>query len=187
MRLFSLLFLLIPGLASANGGSGNVSSVFCFGGQGSAGQLSQMCVPESLIGISSTSGGYFALSVGLNTTANYYAALSRNGVLYQVPNAKYTWCPVAIVVSQTANSLMQLVSATSTFVASGVVSLTGGVYQGGAASQYLMNSGPTAGSLVALPVLYTFGQNTWPGVQFNNAGGTFGSVLLICKETANAP
>jgi hypothetical protein len=102
-----------------------------------------------------------------NGGSNVHYPFYKNGSKYQVTSGKRFIVSSIRHYVGSANGGFQLVSATATFsdaTASG--SLTGGVFQFGAAATYGMTGHQTAKTLMVEAMRYVFAAQTWPGVQF---------------------
>ncbi len=127
------------------------------------------------IPLSSLSGtgvnGVFSLygGTGAALTADSFYPLYKNGVAYQVTTGKTAYCFNATLVSSVTNVYFQLLSATASFTFGQSSALTGPVYQAGATTKYVNNSGPTASAQVPIPGTYTFGALTYVGFQAGNS------------------
>lgn len=160
MKYLSLILaLLIPTAAFAGNGSGNVSNVLGLGSFGSVG-------PSSFISIPSTATVFtiFAGDSSTVTTGNFYP-FYKDGVAFQA-GANGTRCFNLVIIPTTANTSIQLVSATASF-AFNAGSLTGGVFQGGATGKYLVPT-QAAATQTTWSGIYKFGASTYGGFQAGN-------------------
>lgn len=153
-------------------GSGNVSNILNVGGAGT--------VPAPLMIPEANSQGYFCLYGGGNVTNNGFGPLVKNGVAYQVPNGKTCKVVGGIFACSAAGDTFQLCSATST-IAQQAGSLTGGVYQGGAAAISCIVTA-AASIPTVMGITYSFAQNTFAGWQNVASGTNYFSIILVCKE-----
>ena len=145
-------------------GSGNVSNTVSFGGVDTS---SNLVIPEL------NTPGYFALY----TRGAAYNPFYKNGVLYQVTNGMT--CKVVRIIYQANGDVGQgqLVHSLTTF-ALGAGSITSGVFQGGAAANYVFVP-LTASVPIDFSFPYSFPSQSYPGIQ--TASGV-GVCMLICKE-----
>ncbi len=148
-------------------GSGNVSNILSIGGFDAAENLT---IPES------NGPGYFTLYAQVGTSG-MFSPFFRDGVQYQVATGKTCKVTKILATCTTTGESFQLVSATATFAAN-AASITGGVYQLGAAGLYIPNT-TTALVAIGYSLTYQFTALTFPGFQANSGGS---SVMLICKE-----
>lgn len=152
-------------------GSSNITNVLTLGGVGN---------PNPLVIAEGNSQGYFTLEASGNGAASFFH-FYKNGVVYQVTAGKT--CKVVSVSysgGSSGDQNIQLMSATNNFtdgVGSG--SITGGVFQYGAAGNY---GGPsvTAFQWYTLAQTYDFAATTYPGFQSHNASRN--TIFLIAKE-----
>ena len=148
-------------------GSGNVSNIVNLGGVDTSNNLT---IPEA------NTQGYFSLSARANAGTGTYSPFYKNGVLYQVTNG--TTCKVVRVVYVAGDAgLAQLVHSLTTF-AINAASITSGVFQGGAAANYVFSS-PTASVPAPYSIEYDFPSQSYPGIQTSSGAGI---VHVICKE-----
>ena|ERR1700676_2215945 len=151
--------------------SGNVSNIVSFGGVDTS---SNLTIPEA------NAQGYFSLNIGQGATStNQYSPFYKNGVAYQVPAGKTCY---VVGITACANSLgagSQLVHSMSVITAN-AVTITSGVYQGGAAGLYVILSGAVTQDVPthwAYP--YSFPSLAYPGAQLSALNY---ALTLICKE-----
>lgn len=148
-------------------GSGNVSNVLQWGGTDTT---SNLIIPEA------NTQTYFALFSGSNGSGGNYMPLCKNGVAYQVPAGKTFKVVSVTVMGGASNATMQLVTATSA-IAQNASTLTGGVFQTGAATSYAyaVASGFTP---VHFAYPYDFAASTFAGVQ----SSSFSGCMVVGKE-----
>lgn len=190
MKLFYLLLALVFPISSfAASGSGSVTDAIAVGS--SPGATVGHFQPNTFMSMSRLTDGsspqvfsIYAAAVSTLTAGNVYP-FYKNGVIYQVTSGKKAYCfNFSAVDIVSSNHGIQLLSATATFANNATTgSLTGAVYQGGVAGNYvwLASSGGQTGADTPLPGTYTFGASTFPGYQWQN--GTFNSsVHGLCYE-----
>lgn len=169
-----LAILLMTGNTFAATGSGNVTNVVNLGGINST---SNLAIPES------NSQNYITLSSNAAGTAGNFYPLYKNGAAYQVTAGKTFYVTkVCVMALTTANSTLQLLSATASF-AYGATSLTGGVFQGGAstpATQLPLYTGTTAGAYQCYDMSYQFAASTYPG--WESGGSVTYSIYVTGAE-----
>jgi hypothetical protein len=172
-NLISLVLVLFATNVFAATGSGNVSNVLTLGGVSNLGNL---VIPEA------NSQGYFALyTSGVAITSGNVAPLYKNGVAYQVTAAK-TFKTTKICVASGAAPVFnyQLITATASFAANATTaSLTGPVYQSGAAGGYSLMNAAAAGVYTCFDATFDMAASTYAGYQSNS---TNNSVIVIGKE-----
>lgn len=186
MKYLLLLTLLIPGVAKAANGSGNVSAVVTLGGvNANSGSLN---VPEAALG--GTAGStYFELIFSfLANTVNSGSAYAfvKNGTTYQVPSGKTAVCTAMISQAGTnTNAPFQLFSNSVSFANNTATgSLTGSqVYEAGPgnSTQCGHYTSPTANVPVNESLIYSFSATTFPGI-ISCSTGTAMAIKLFCKE-----
>jgi hypothetical protein len=128
--------------------------------------------------------GIFSLFIGIGSDVlnDFYPFIkSGTGAAYQVTAGKTAYCFDGTSSGSPANSLFQLVSATSTF-ANAASSLTGGVYQSGSANLYPWTTGSTINVQGINPGVYSFGATTWPGIQAGGTSTTAYTIHMDCFE-----
>lgn len=136
------------------------------------GTVSTIGNPTSQITLSAGNGqGFFGLYTnGVAITAGNYAPFYKNGVAYQVSSGKSFQVYQICVESPGTSAAFSLVSATASF-AHNASSITGGVYQSGTVSNYNMFTSASAEQVKCWNWMYSFAQNTYPGIQGNTATG----------------
>jgi hypothetical protein len=168
------LTLLVSVNVFAASGSGNVSNVITMGGNNTADNL---VIPEA------NTQGYFSL---YSTPAGAAAAgtmgvFYKNGTPYQVTAGKT--CKVVKVYfysSNASSNQFQFVSATASFAnGASTASLTGPIYQGGAAGNYVFSNPNTQFVSSTYSANYDFPASSYVGY----VGGTGGLlIILLAKE-----
>lgn len=184
MKIFYLvLSLFISVNAFGAAGSGNVSEATSLGGFGVAVAGVQSAMPGG-ISVANGNTAQFslyagAMSVGNGVTYPFY----KNGVLYQVTAGKTCRCDKVRHRGGSATGGWQLLSATATFAnATATASLTGPVYQCGAAAVYCQAAHTTANTTWVEGLQYVFAASTWPGAQFSDNTQLY-HLELSCHES----
>lgn len=177
--LLSLLFSLSANAANSVG-SGDFPYV-SVGGNGQS-VASVMPNPPSIV-IPSNDTTWFTLYTGLLSVGNGVTyPFKKNGVIYQVTAGKSAYCTSIRHRVGSASGGFQLLSATATFAdAATTASLTGPVYQCGAAATYCMAGSTTANTIMNESIMYKFGAATWPGIQASDNTQLY-HVALHCHE-----
>jgi hypothetical protein len=127
--------------------------------------------------------GFFTIVSGGGSPASGKVwPFRKNGALYQVTNGKTFVTTKVVCWTSSSSGYFQLMSATATFANDATTgSLTGPVYQSGAADRYqhITQSG-TALVPQHAGVIHSFSGDSYPGVQFNSFGVTV--VWVIGRE-----
>lgn len=170
-----ILSLILNVILSANviaaTGSGNVSSVTTLGGVNTT---------DNLIIPNSNPDGYFSLYAASTLTASNVTPFYKNGVAYKVTNGKTFVVSKICWTAGAPTARLQLLTDTVTFAPNATTaSLTAPVYQGGAAGRYEFTSLSTF-VYVCHSASYNFAQNTYPGIQGQDA--TTHQAIVIGKE-----
>jgi hypothetical protein len=148
-------------------------------GGGSGGATNTMPSDFFTVLSSTNTTSFFSLyTANQGGSSGNYSPFYKNGVLYQVTPGKTCTCYRTKFWDDVAGSRAQLVSATSTF-AINASSLTGGVFQGGVAGNYVLNS-QAAMAWTYYSDSYDFGSATFPGAQFSVPTGRL--ILSACVE-----
>lgn len=168
MRNLIVLFLFLLGSQSFAVPTGT-QSIVGFGGAGTIGDSDY--IPSSVLG--STTEKWMTLHTNIaNITATNVAPLYANGVAYQVPGGKVFYVTKVCYEGTATSSPFQLLTATASFAVNATTaSLTGPVYQGGAAGghQYYI---AVANTPTCKSELYQFAASTFPGIQERDASNT---------------
>lgn len=168
----ALLFLLLPSMAFAGNGSGNISSVIGLGCSGS--NPCPIQIPAS------NPDGWFTLSFVGTATGNQFGAFLKNGgTQYQVPGTAIT-CYHMTYSTGIADDKFQLASSTA---ADGLIpaSLSAGQkYESGATGAghfgHVMH---VANQVYDEAIAYTFAANSYPYLSVDTTS-TY-SIILTCK------
>lgn len=91
-----------------------------------------------------------------NSTALHYQPCYKNGVAFSVATGHIAYCSSLIAQAAGASITVQLVSATASFASDAAGPLTGGVFEGGAASTFPHTTSTTAGVPTQLGTDYWF-------------------------------
>ncbi len=182
VNLVSFLALLFSFNASAAIVPSGVPSIQ-LGGIGS--QLANSQATPGSVLVSGSDTAEFTLYAGtlsLGGGGTVYP-FKKNGVIYQVTAGKTARCSVVSHRVSSASGGWQLMSGTATFAdATASGSVTGGVWQCGAAAVYCKAGHVTGNTTTVEGMQYVFGASTWPG--FQGADNTqLYQISLVCHES----
>lgn len=170
-----ILFLgLILGLnAFAATGSGQVSNITSIGGFNNN--------DNTTVGDSNSQGYFTIYTYNTAPTAGNVLVLKKNGSAYQVTAGKTFKMSKICYASSVADGDFQLLTATASFADNATTaSLTGPVYQAGAAAGYFFHTSATANQIQCWSASYDFGASTYVGIQARTANSYY--VAITGKE-----
>ncbi len=172
MKSFLSLILLLAISQSAFAATLQTNNVTSLGG---VANTSDLTIPEG------NSQGYFSLYGGGNALSqDRYTGFYKNGSAYQVTTGKTFQVSKICSTSSSTNVFWQLVSSTVAIAFNTGTALTSGVYQSGAATQYLIRSTSVALQYQCFDTTYAFTSLVYPGFQVNSAIDI--NVILTGKE-----
>lgn len=182
VNFLMFISLLIAGIAQAAVVPSGVPSI-TLGGY--TAQTASHPPAQGIVQIDSSDTSTFTLYAGALTNggSGVVYPFRKNGSIYSTHATKRTYCRSIRYRVGSASGGFQLMSATATFAdAATTGSLTGPVYQCGAAAAYCMSGNIGANVMVTEGLLYEFAAGAvFPGVQFSD-NTQFYQVYLTCKE-----
>ncbi len=173
MKNLMVIILILFSFSSfaAPSGSGNISAITTLGGVNTTDNLN---IPNS------NPEGYFSIYTGQSITGANVTPLYKNGVAYQVTAGKTFVASKVCGAVGSANARFQLISATASFANNATTaSLTGPVYQGGAAGGTVLAL-TTSNVFACFSINYSFSASTYVGIQGDSS--TSQNVIVTGKE-----
>lgn len=172
MKYIVALMFLLTSSAFAASGSSAISNTVSFGGVNTVDNLS-ILEPNTQ--------GYFTIWAGSNTyTAGNFSYFLKDGTPYQVTAGKTLKVVKICMESATASESCQLVSSTASIAFNTSTALTGGIFQGGAAGQYVMEADTTAHAFRCFSETYSIPASAFVGYQCGTS--TFHQFMIVGKE-----